>query len=183
MATNTTSTVKKRSASKPRRDWRIPFIEALTKSPSVTHAAVVAGIDRSTAYREYNNDPAFADLWEDAVNAAIELAEHELYRRAVEGVDKPVTVAGEREIVKEYSDTLLIFFLKTRKPDTYRDISNVNANIKITKLNDAELKQYIEQRIARIGLGAGRGGETTDTDQNTVIIEGATEEKTNTENG
>jgi hypothetical protein len=32
-----------------------------------------------------------------------------------------VTVAGKRELVREYSDTLLIFLLKGRRPAKYRE--------------------------------------------------------------
>jgi hypothetical protein len=42
-------------------------------------------------------------------------------RRAYEGVERPVTVAGKRELVREYSDTLLIFLLKGLRPAKYRE--------------------------------------------------------------
>lgn len=42
-------------------------------------------------------------------------------RRAYHGVEKPVTVAGKREIIREYSDTLLIFLLKGARSNKYRD--------------------------------------------------------------
>ena len=43
---------------------------------------------------------------------------NEAIRRAYHGVEKPITVAGQREIIHEY---LLIFLLKGARPKKYRD--------------------------------------------------------------
>ena len=51
----------------------------------------------------------------------VEELEAEVYRRAVIGVERPITVAGERVMVREYSDRLLMFLLKAEKPEKYRD--------------------------------------------------------------
>ena len=37
---------------------------------------------------------------------------NEAIRRACHGVQKPITAARKREIIHEYSDTMLIFLLK-----------------------------------------------------------------------
>ena len=54
-----------------------------------------------------------------AQEEACERLEAEARRRAVEGVDEPRTVAGQREIVKRYSDALLIFLMKGANPEKY----------------------------------------------------------------
>ena len=56
-------------------------------------------------------------------------------RRAYLGVEKPVTVAGKREVIREYSDTLLIFLLKGARPQKYRD----NIRQEVTGANEAPL--------------------------------------------
>jgi hypothetical protein len=106
---------------KKRRDWRTPFLAALCKSPNVTGAAKAAGIKRDAAYDAYHADPAFAADWESAINAALDIAEGELYRRAVKGIKRPATIAGRRELITEHSDTLLIFLLKSHRPGIYRE--------------------------------------------------------------
>lgn len=117
--------MKKKSAKatpkKARRNWRTPFLAALRQAPNVSGAAGKAGIDRNTAYTAYHTDPEFAAAWDDAIEQAVDRAVQELYRRAVEGVEKPVTVAGEREVIREYSDTLLIFLLKCHRREVYGD--------------------------------------------------------------
>jgi hypothetical protein len=55
----------------------------------------------------------------DELERAVEFMEAEAYRRAVHGVDRPVAVAGQRELVRQHSDRLLIFLLKARKPEIY----------------------------------------------------------------
>lgn len=51
----------------------------------------------------------------------VQCLEDEAVRRGYEGVERPVTIAGKREIIREYSDTLLIFLLKAARPQKYRD--------------------------------------------------------------
>ena len=66
------------------------------------------------------HDPDFAEAWAEAVAIGSEVLEAEAHRRAVEGVDKPVTFQGDiTATYKEYSDPLLVFLLKGAKPDKY----------------------------------------------------------------
>lgn len=57
----------------------------------------------------------------------VNLAEDELLRRAIEGVDKPIYYKGQQiDTVKEYSDTLLQMMLKAGKPDKYSEKHKVD---------------------------------------------------------
>lgn len=104
----------------PKKEWQQPFLNALRRSFNVTRAARAAGVARKTAYHYRANDPDFAEQWNDALGQGIDSAEAEAYRRAVRGVIKPVYQNG-KEVgkVKEYSDTLLIFLLKSHRPQVY----------------------------------------------------------------
>ena len=52
--------------------------------------------------------------------------EREAYRRAVKGVEKPVYRGGQLVgTIREYSDSLLMFLLRARRPELYRDHSRV----------------------------------------------------------
>jgi len=56
----------------------------------------------------------------------LKLAEDELLRRGVEGIDKNIYHQGEVvDTVKEYSDPLLVMLLKAENPDKYADRSKV----------------------------------------------------------
>ena len=77
-------------------------------------AAQAAGVHRSRHYDWLKKDPAYVSAFVAAQDEAVQALEDEAVRRAYEGVEKPVTVAGQREFVREYSDTLLIFLLRGR---------------------------------------------------------------------
>lgn len=75
---------------------------------TVLHACIAAGVARRTWYDWIENDSAFA-------NAAIEAAEG-------------VTDDLEREAIKrakEGSDTLIIFLLKSKRPEQYRETHKI----------------------------------------------------------
>ncbi len=78
-------------------------------------------MDRWTHYEWMKTDPEYVDDFRRAHELAIQAAEDELYRRAVEGVDTPKTVAGQAVTVREFSDPLLMFYLKSHKREVYGD--------------------------------------------------------------
>ena len=97
-------------------------LDALAKVGVITYAARKAGVARQTVYDWCAADPDFKAAFEHALAESTELLEAEAYRRAHDGVLKPVFQGGARVgSVREYSDTLLIFLLKARKPDVYRE--------------------------------------------------------------
>lgn len=110
----------------PKKDWHPAFLAALADTGSVSRACKVAKVGRTAAYEHREADADFAAAWKDAERISVELMEDEARRRAVEGCRKPVFQGGKRvgEIL-EYSDTLLIFLLKARRPDVYRERSTV----------------------------------------------------------
>jgi hypothetical protein len=106
----------------PKRPWKEQFLSALASVGVVAHAAKKAKITRQAAYLARDADPVFAARWKDAVEQSTELLEAEAIRRASTGTLKPVYQRGELVgKIREYSDTLLIFMLKARKPGMYRD--------------------------------------------------------------
>lgn len=108
------------------RPWVKPFLRELARSGNVSKSATKAKIERTTAYLLRKSDAGFAAAWEEACEIATELMEEEARRRACDGTLKPVFHQGiECGRVREYSDGLLIFLLKARRPNVYRDNSRV----------------------------------------------------------
>lgn len=106
------------------------FLDEFRQHGNVSAAARTAGIDRSTVYRWQESDETFLGEYRVAEIEATEHLEHAAYQRAVEGVEhstpiiyKGSTVATIEEI--KYSDTLLIFLLKARAPEKYRENSRI----------------------------------------------------------
>ena len=89
---------------------------------SVTKACEIVDISRDTFYRWLREDADFKKAYQAAREQAIEALEDGATRRAYEGVERPVYQGGKQVgMIREYSDTLLIFLLKAHRPTKYRD--------------------------------------------------------------
>jgi len=122
---------------KPARDWRERFLESYAETGNIGHACRAAGVSRATFYRERARNPEFDELALDAIDEAIDRLELEARRRAAEGVKRErwqrtgTDARGrpiyERQTIREYSDTLLIFLLKAGRPEKYRESYDLKA--------------------------------------------------------
>lgn len=124
------------------------FLAALRDGLSVSHAARLSGFSRTAWYARRAADPALAAAWDDACEEGADRLEDEAVRRAVEGVERAkgiyhqgMHIATQTEI--EYSDTLLIFLLKGRRPDKYAERRKVDHTI--------DHRRDAEQIAAEIG--------------------------------
>jgi len=137
--------------------WRDSFLAALAAVGNVSEAAKAAGVSRAFVYTERKADPAFAALWDDALDSAADVMEREAFRRAVEGVDEPVfgptgrgLGSGEIGTIRKYSDTLLIFLLKGARPNKYRETTrNINVTLtpeQVAQMSDAEIDAELKRR-------------------------------------
>ena len=61
------------------------FLATLTAQGTVRHAAQAAGVSRWTAYRWRHEDLAFAELWDEAIENAVDAVENVVYHRALDG--------------------------------------------------------------------------------------------------
>lgn len=108
-------------------DWH-KFLVTLASTGVVLTACRMTKIPRRTAYDRRDADPEFARLWNEAIELSTESLEEEALRRARDGTEKPVYQQGVLVgKIREYSDTLLIFLLKARKPAVYKDAKLVVA--------------------------------------------------------
>src|SRR5262249_19777084 len=92
-----------------------------------------------TAYKLRKLSPELARRWAEAIEAGTDYLEDEARRRATEGTAKPVFYQGQQcGVVQEYSDTLLIFLLKGRRPEKFRDNINLDVSgaIQVEYCND-----------------------------------------------
>lgn len=129
-------TTKKRRtpARTQQRDWKPAWLEAFEKTGMVMQACKIAKVGRSTVYDARQRDETFALAWADVEEATTERMEREAYRRAVEGVHRDVFHRGQVVGAEQhYSDTLLIFMLKARRPDKYRENLHVEHGGRVTQ--------------------------------------------------
>jgi hypothetical protein len=81
-------------------------------------------------YKWRDQDARFAKAWDEAMDLGSDALEDEAIRRGHEGVDRPVYQQGTRiGMIRDYSDTLLIFMLKARRPSRFRDNIKIDANV------------------------------------------------------
>ena len=105
---------------KKEREWMPVFLATLRNSANVRAACDAAKIDRRTAYRNRDENPAFAERWDEAIEEACDGLEAAAWLRA-----------------RRSSDTLMIFLLKAHRPERYREtIRTVTLNITPDDLRD-----------------------------------------------
>ena len=75
-------------------DWREVFLRALAKVPIVAMAIKTAGVSRTQACEQRNNDCSFARLWDEAVEHGIDQVMAAAYQGAVYGERQPVYRQG-----------------------------------------------------------------------------------------
>jgi hypothetical protein len=135
---------KSKPKSKPRRrhrmgkppvgtvDWTPTFLRAITDGLHIRDACKEAKIDGTLPYARRNIDAEFKVAWDKASKIGTKMMEAEASRRAFHGTEKPV-YQGKELVghVREYSDGLMMFLLRGRKPGKYRDNSKMELSGKI----------------------------------------------------
>lgn len=123
-----------------KRQRQALFLKVLAASGVVQVACRKSGVARETHYKWMRNDPSYPGRVVDAMDDAADILEEEAIRRAYEGVDKPIYHNGKVvDIVKEYSDNLLMFTLKARRPEKFRE----RYETKITSDDNLQVAFYI----------------------------------------
>jgi hypothetical protein len=130
------------------------FLDQFAIYGNISTAAQRAGCERRTIYKWQEHDDEFASAFREAELQATEALEAEARTRALLG-----------------SDTLLIFLLKARAPEKYRDRYDVTSGGQPIQAAHASLDTLIVERLAAMaarGEGTGRlalagSREPTDT--------------------
>lgn len=150
-------------------DWAPMFIGALMEGSSVVDASEIAGVSTATPYRRRVDDKEFSRAWQEAANIGTEFLEQEAARRAYHGTIKPVFHKGEIcGHVREYSDTLMIFLLKARKPQVYREGIEEGSrgsfvlNVNVVQVTDKPEPEVIDTPVLNLQLADANGTEQDD---------------------
>lgn len=109
---------------------KLLFLEELAKHGGITRAAETAKIAESSLLNHRKKDIAFDKAVLRSIKRFGEHLEKEAYRRAVEGVKRPVYYKGEVVgHILEFSDRMLELLLKKNIPD-FREKVSVDATIR-----------------------------------------------------
>jgi len=89
-------------------EWYIPFLAALRNSANLRVACDAAGHSRSYVQEHRAKYPAFARVWDEAIEDAIDILEAEAWQRA-----------------RTQSDPMLTFLMKHKRPEVYNPAKHV----------------------------------------------------------
>jgi len=136
---------------------RETFLRVLAETARVSNAATESGVSLLRWHRLRDGDPVFAEAWRAAYEAGSDTVEDEAVRRAVTGHTEPVFYQGRQvATVRKYSDSLLMFVLKARRPQRYRDRGDVEVASDLAAL----LREIGDDAAPVEGrFDDGRGGE------------------------
>ena len=142
--------------------WPARFLAVLWETGNVSAAARRAGTSRSVCYRHRRRHAGFAAAWEDALEEAADRLEMEAFRRAVDGVGEERFFGG-RVIgeVTRYSDSLLMFLLRARRPAIYglRPETDGGKSAADETENDEQFLARLRRRMAALAEDGGPGGD------------------------
>lgn len=137
---------KRATGATRKKNWKPVVLRELRKGCTLAEAAAAAKVDRTTVWRHKQDDAEFAAAFAQAESEGTDVMEAEATRRAIDGEDEPVIYQGRLMLVgvdkdgnpcdpdrpeavkrvpltvKRRSDTLLIFLLKGRRPEKFRDV-------------------------------------------------------------
>ena len=142
--------------------WPTRFLAVLRETGNVSAAARQAGTSRSVCYRHRRRHAGFAAAWEDAVEEAADRLEMEAFRRAVDGVEEERFFGGQviGEVTR-YSDSLLMFLLRARRPAIYgpRPETDAVKSAADETENDEQFLARLRCRMAALAEDGGPGGD------------------------
>lgn len=131
---------------------RRKFLWLLEEGAMISKAAEAVGVSRQAIHKARKRDAEFDKAITEALGASVSVLEDEATRRALHGIDKPITYQGEiTATFKEYSDTLLLRLLETRAPDRWkpRSATEVSGQLKTNELHPLEMAQRLTAILAR----------------------------------
>jgi hypothetical protein len=137
------------------RHQKKAFLDRFREHGNVSRACRETKVNRADVYRWKEHDEDFMLGWNIAEVEATEVLESAAYDRAVHGVtqETPIYFRGTAidSVVKtEYSDTLLIFLLKARAPEKYRERHDVKHSGQIEHIAMDNARQ-----VLRVNGGSG----------------------------
>jgi len=130
------------------------FLASFAVNANVSASCKIASITRTTVYEWQEHDEQFSMRYKAAEQEANDVIRAELFRRGVEGYDKPVVSMG-RVVYgsdgyplteKVYSDNLLSLLAKARMPE-FKDKQQIDMNMTNVQKDTQELHKAIADAL------------------------------------
>lgn len=99
---------------------KVKFLDALAQTGIIARACAAAKIAHLVFYYNYQSDPEFRRMVEDAMALGAIAIEDEAKKRALEGIEEDVYFKYDKiGVIRKYSDFLIAFLLKGHFPHKY----------------------------------------------------------------
>jgi hypothetical protein len=121
------------TGTRKKRRWEDRFFEVFEDSGLVVEAAKAAGISRTQVYRTKAEDEDFAARWAEVEEWSTEQLEQIAYKRAADG-----------------DTTLVIFLLKARRPDVYRESQYVQHGGTVTHTHEQGVNDALDAALGEV---------------------------------
>lgn len=126
------------------------FLASVAKGATISKAAHEIGVVSSTVYKWRQQDDDFACEWDQAIESGTDMLEDEAFRRALNGVERPVFYGGKPVgYVRDYSDSLLVFMLKARRPEKFKDIKPVKSDLGVEERDHSDAKERLISKLVQ----------------------------------
>ena len=111
------------------------FLNRYAETGRLDRAADLASCSVYSHYHWIKDDPEYAAAFAEARAMVADRLEDEAVRRARDGIDKPIYYKGLRvDTIRDYSDSLLMFLLKGRRPEVYRDNVDITSGGQVLRI-------------------------------------------------
>ena len=112
------------------------FLTLLREVPNVTRAARTLG-HAPSSFRKYKKiNKEFSDAWDEALEESIERMEQEVHRRAIDGIDEPLTHQGSFTYQYEFDSTGRVVKDESGIPKLKMDANGQPAIATVKKYSD-----------------------------------------------
>jgi hypothetical protein len=118
--------------------WKRLFLDAFRESGIISQALMISGVSRGQLRSGLDKDPEFLEAFHDAKADAIDSLETEAVRRAKDG-----------------SDQLLMFLLKSHRPEVYRE----NHKIEISGHLEVDHRSTLMEKLTTMAEALQAGSE------------------------
>lgn len=150
-------------------DWKPAVLAALREVPVLRHATDATGVSRDTVLKARKDDPDFAIAYDEAMEAGVDRAEQEAFRRAVVGFEEPVVHQGVLALRYQHDEAGRLILDESGKPVPVIDGTGQPVPLTIRKHSDSLLSLVLKGRRKKVyadrtELTGADGGPVATTD-------------------
>lgn len=131
-------------------DWKPAFLAAIAEVPVLRHGCDVARVHRDTVLKARKADPTFDEAVETAMEAGVDRAEQEAFRRAVVGFEEPVVHQGVMALRYQHDEQGRLVLDENGKPLPVIDERGQPVPLTIRKHSDTLLSLVLKGRRKRV---------------------------------